>query len=44
MRAHIFFVPEAHGHSLRLYIDNYRLNRVKVLNWYPLFLMNELHD
>jgi hypothetical protein len=43
-RAPILFVPKAHGRGLHLCVDYHRLNRVTVLNRYPLPLMNELCD
>jgi hypothetical protein len=42
--APILFVPKAHGRGLRLCVDYRGLNRVTVLNRYPLPLMNELRD
>jgi hypothetical protein len=42
--APILFVPKPHGRGLRLCIDDRGLNRVTILNRYPLLLMNELRD
>jgi hypothetical protein len=42
--APILFVPKAHGRGLRLCVDYRGLNRVTILNRYPLPLMNELRD
>ena len=42
--APILFVPKAHGRGLRLCVDYQGLNRVSILNRYPLPLMNELRD
>jgi hypothetical protein len=38
----MLFVPNAHGRDLYLCVDYRRLNRVTVLNRYPLSLMNKL--
>jgi hypothetical protein len=40
----ILFVRKAHWKDLRLCIDYLGLNKIKVLNRYPLLLMNELRD
>jgi hypothetical protein len=42
--APILFVPKSHGRGLRLCVDYRGLNRVTILNRYPLPLMNELRD
>jgi hypothetical protein len=42
--APILFIPKAHGKGLRLCIDYRGLNKITVLNRYPLPLMNELRD
>ena len=42
--APILFVPKAHGRGLRLCVDYRGLNRVTIMNRYPLPLMNELRD
>jgi hypothetical protein len=42
--APILFVLKAYGHGLHLCIDYHELNRVTVLNRYPLPLMNEFRD
>ena len=42
--APILFVPKDHGHVLRLCVDYRGLNKVIILNHYPLPLMNELRD
>ena len=42
--APILFVPKPHGRGLRLCVDYRGLNRVTILNRYPLPLMNELRD
>ena len=42
--APIFFLPKKEGRGLRLCVDYRGLNKVTILNWYPLPLMNELHD
>jgi len=42
--APILFVPKPHGHGLRLCVDYRGLNKVTIMNCYPLPLMNELHD
>jgi hypothetical protein len=42
--APILFISKAHGHCLHLCVDYRGLNRVTVLNRYPLPLMNKLHD
>ena len=41
--APILFVPKPDG-SLRLYVDNRNLNKLTILNKYPLPLMDELRD
>ena len=40
----ILFVPKSHGRGLHLYVDYRGLNKVMILNCYPLPLMNELPD
>jgi hypothetical protein len=40
----ILFVPKAHGRGLRLCVDYRGLNRVTIMNRYPLPLMDELRD
>ena len=42
--APILFVPKKEGRGLRLCVDNRGLNKVTILNRYPLPLMNELRD
>ena len=42
--APILFVPKKEGRGLRLYVDYRGLNKVTILNRYPLPLMNELGD
>ena len=42
--APILFVPKPHGRGLRLCVDYRGLNKVTILNRYPLPLMNELRD
>ena len=42
--APILFVPKKEGRGLRLCVDYRGLNKVTILNWYPLPLMNELRD
>jgi hypothetical protein len=42
--APILFVPKPHGRGLRLCVDYRGLNRVTILNRYPLPLMVELRD
>jgi hypothetical protein len=42
--APILFVPKSQGRGLRLCVDYRGLNKVTVLNRYPLPLMNELRD
>ena len=42
--APILFVPKDHGHGLRLCVDYRGLNKVTILNHYPLPYMNELRD
>ena len=42
--APILFVPKDHGRGLRLCVDYRGLNKVTILNCYPLPLMNELCD
>ena len=42
--APILFVPKKEGLGLRLCVDYRGLNKVTILNRYPLPLMNELHD
>ena len=42
--APILFVPKAHGRGLRLCVDYRGLNRVTVMNRYPLPLISELKD
>ena len=42
--APILFVPKDHGRGLRLCVDYRGLNKVTILNRYPLPLMNELRD
>jgi hypothetical protein len=42
--APILFVPKPHGRGLRLCVDYRGLNRVTIMNRYPLPLMNELRD
>ena len=42
--APILFVPKPHGKGLRLCVDYRGLNKITVLNRYPLPLMNELRD
>lgn len=42
--APILFVPKPHGRGIRLVVDYRGLNKVTVLNRYPLPLMNELRD
>ena len=44
VRAPIIFVPKKEGRGLRLYVDYRGLNKVTILNRYPLPLMNELGD
>ena len=41
--APIQFVPKDQGRSLRLFVDYRGLNKVTILNRYPLPLMNECH-
>jgi hypothetical protein len=40
----ILFVPKPHGRGLQLCMDYKALNRVTIMNRYPLPLMNELRD
>jgi len=42
--APILFVPKPHGGGLRLCVDYRGLNKVTIMNRYPLPLMNELRD
>ena len=42
--APILFVPKKEGRGLRLCVDYRGLNKVMILNWYPLPLMTELRD
>ena len=42
--APILFVPKDHGQGLRLCVDYRGLNKVAILNRYPLSLVNELRD
>jgi hypothetical protein len=42
--APILFVPKPHGRGLLLCVDYRGLNRVTIMNRYPLPLMNELRD
>ena len=42
--APILFVPKPHGHGLRLCVDYRGLNRVTIMNLYPLPLAAELKD
>ena len=42
--APILFVPKPHGHGLRLCVDYCGLNKVTIMNCYPLPLMDELRD
>ena len=42
--APILFVPKPHGRGLRLCVDYRGLNKVTMMNRYPLPLMNELRD
>ena len=42
--APILFVPKNHGRGLRLCVDYRGLNRITIMNRYPLPLMNELRD
>ena len=42
--APILFVPKPHGQGLRLCVDYQGLNKVTVMNRYPLPLMNELRN
>ena len=42
--APILFVPKKEGRGLRLCVDYRGLNNLRILNWYPLLLMNELRD
>ena len=42
--APILFVPKPHGRGLRLCVDYCELNKVTIMNRYPLPLMNELRD
>jgi hypothetical protein len=42
--APILFVPKPHGRGLRLCVDYRNLNRVTIMNRYPLPLMRELQD
>ena len=42
--APILFVPKKEGRGLCLYVDYRSLNKVTILNRYPLPLMNELRD
>ena len=42
--APILFVPKDHGRGLRLCVDYRGLNKVMILNRYPLPLMNELRN
>jgi hypothetical protein len=42
--APILFIPTAHGKGLRLCVDYWGLNKITVLNRYPLPLMNKLRD
>ena len=42
--APILFVPKDDGRSLRLCVDYRGLNKVTILNPYPLRLINELRD
>ena len=42
--APILLVPKPHGRGLRLCVDYRGLNRITILNRYPLPLMNELRD
>jgi hypothetical protein len=42
--APILFIPKAHRKFLRLCVDYCGLNKIIVLNRYPLPLMNELRD
>jgi hypothetical protein len=42
--APILLVLKAHGKGLRLCVDYWELNKITVVNRYPLPLMNELSD
>ena len=42
--ARILFVPKPHGRGLRLCVDYRGLNKVRIMNGYPLPLINELCD
>jgi hypothetical protein len=42
--ASILFVPKKEGRGLRLCVDYRGLNRVTIMNRYPLPLMDELRD
>ena len=42
--AQILFVPKKEGRGLRLCVDYRSLNKVTILNRYPLPLINELRD
>jgi hypothetical protein len=42
--APILFVPKPHGRGLRMCVDYRGLNKVSIMNRYPLPLMNELRD
>ena len=42
--APILFVPNPHGRGLRVCVDYRGLNKVTIMNCYPLPLMNELRD
>jgi hypothetical protein len=40
----LLFVPKAHSRELRLWVDYRGLNKVMILNRYPLPIMSELQD
>ena len=42
--APILFVPKKESRGLRFCVDNRGLNKVSIVNRYPLPLMNELRD
>jgi hypothetical protein len=42
--APILFVPKAHGKGLYLFLDYWGLNKIIILNRYPLPLMNKLRN
>ena len=42
--APILFVPKSHGRGLRLCVDYRGLNRITIMNQYPLPLLSELQD